>query len=240
MVDFGKLSRQRLQEMAAAGERVLECYRVLHKSEANVVGEVLRGQGEFYEWDHYPEGDVYDFDTHSQYYYHTHPPEDRTKKWGAEHGHFHTFMRPKGMPRGIAPAKVADYEKPKDANDALSHFIGIPMNQAGFPIRLFTTNRWVTGECWYKAADVTGLLDRFDIDHTYPSWAVNRWITAMVALYHPQIAQLLIERDAVIQAWSESHAGDVLEDRDLELTSKIALDIKHQIKQINKALKKAQ
>ena len=68
MIDVGKLPRKRLQEMAAAGERILECYRVLRKSEANVVGEVLRGQGEFYEWDHYPEGDVYDFETHSQYY----------------------------------------------------------------------------------------------------------------------------------------------------------------------------
>jgi hypothetical protein len=82
------------------------------------------------------------------------------------------------------------------------------------------------------------LLDRFEIDHTYPSWAANRWITAMVALYQPQITQLLIERDVVIDAWAESHDGDVLEDRDLEVTSKISLDIKHQIKQINKALKK--
>ena len=52
MADIGKLSGKRLREMAAAGERVLECYRVLRKSDANVVGEVLRGQGEFYEWDH--------------------------------------------------------------------------------------------------------------------------------------------------------------------------------------------
>ena len=60
----------------------------------------------------------------------------------------------------------------------------------------------------------------------------------MVALYHPQIAQLLIERDAAVQAWAENHDGDVLEDRDLELTSKISLDVNHQIKQIDKTLRK--
>jgi len=49
---------------------------------------------------------------------------------------------------------------------------------------------------------------------------------------------LLIERDTAVQAWSDSHDEDVLEDRDLELTSKISLDIPHQIKQIKKALKK--
>ena len=30
-------------------------------------------------------------------------------------------------------------------------------------------------------------LDRFDIDHAYPSWPVNRWLTAMVRLFRPQM-----------------------------------------------------
>jgi hypothetical protein len=238
MIDVGKLPRKRLQEMAAAGERILECYRVLRKSEANVVGEVLRGQGEFYEWDHYPEGDVYDFETHSQYYYHTHPPEDRTKKWGAEHGHFHTFLRPKGMPRGVAPAKVADYELPKDANDALSHFIGIPMNQAGFPIRLFTTNRWVTGEIWYEATDVIKMLDRFEMDVALPSWPVNIWIGALLRLFRPQIEKLLHDRDRAVHDWQAAHPGEnVFEDRGLEITSIMDISVEGQIKKVKKALK---
>ena len=52
--------------MAKAGNQILECYRVLQKSDANVVGEVLKGHGEFYEWDHYPPGDSYDLETPSQ------------------------------------------------------------------------------------------------------------------------------------------------------------------------------
>ena len=34
----------------------------------------------------------------------------------------------------------------KELNDKLSHLIAISMNQAGFPTRLFTTNRWITAD----------------------------------------------------------------------------------------------
>jgi len=132
----------------------------------------------------------------------------------------------------------AGTEEWPEGDDIICHLIAISMDQQGYPTHLFTTNRWVTGEHWYGADDVTELLDSFVIDHTFPSWAVNRWVTAMVALYQPQIVQLLQERDVAVQAWADSHEGDVLEDRDLDLTSKISLDIPHQIKQIKKALKK--
>jgi len=45
------------------------------------------------------------------------------------------------MPAGIKPASVADFTPPQDANGALTHFIGISMDRAGFPVRMFTTNR---------------------------------------------------------------------------------------------------
>ena len=60
MVKLKGLPRKRLTSMAAAGERILECYRVLQKSDTNVVAEVLRGQVTFYDYDHYPAGDVHD------------------------------------------------------------------------------------------------------------------------------------------------------------------------------------
>jgi hypothetical protein len=150
---------------------------------------VLRGHGTFYEWDHYPPGDVYDQETHSQYYYHTHPVELR----GGEHGHFHTFLRPKGMPKGVRP---------------------ISMDRAGYPTRLFTTNRWVTGEAWYDAEGVIRMLDRFEIDHARPSWPTNRWVTGMIRLFRPQIAALIHERDQGVARWAAQHPGEnVYEDR---------------------------
>ena len=229
---FDNLSQERLEKMAAAGTEVLECYRVLEKTSANVVGHIIEHSGTFYEWDHYPEGDVYDHETYGQYYYHSHRPE------AGEHGHFHLFMRREGIPDRMQIKPFAGTGEWPENDDIICHLIAIVMEPKGYPTHLFTTNRWVTGEYWYGAEDVTALLDNYAIDHTFPSWAANRWITAMVALYHPQIAQLLLQRDVAIQNWSDSHDGDVLEDQELEVTSKISLDIKHQIKQINKALKK--
>ena len=232
MTDLRSLPAKRLREMAGAGDRILECYRVLRKSDANVVAEVLRGQGEFYEWDHYPKGDVYDHETHGQYYYHAHPADLR----GGEHGHFHTFVRPKGMPAGVKPAPLADFKPPKDKNDALSHLVAISTNKAGYPVRLFTTNRWVTGETWYAAKDVIRLVDRFLMDLAYPSWPVNIWITEMLRLFRPQIEELLLARDRTVGRWQADHPeGNTCEDRGLEITSVIEISVERQIEEVRRA-----
>jgi hypothetical protein len=198
-----------------------------------VVGELLRGHGEFYEWDHYPPGDVYDNETHSQYYYHAHPVELR----GGEHGHFHTFLRPKGMPDGIVPADLADISPPTGDNDALSHLIGISMDSHGYPIGLFSTNRWVTGEVWYTARDVVRMLDCFDMDLAYPSLPVNTWVTAMLRLFRPTVERLVVSRDAAVADWQARHHDvNVYEDRDLEITAYADLDVDGQINPVVQAL----
>ena len=220
--------------MAAAGAEVVECHRVLTKTGDNIVGELLKNNGTFYEWDHYPPGDVYDRATHGQYYYHAHAAAQRFK---GEHGHFHTFVRPKGMPPGIRPAQVPGYTPPEDPNDALSHLVAISMTPEGLPFRLFTVNRWVTGEVWYKAEDVIHLLDVFKIDHAQLSWPVNRWITAMIQLFKPQICDLLRARDRKVAFWQEQHPErDVYEDRDLEVTSFLDVSIDQQVQLVAKVL----
>ncbi|MEE8334182.1 MAG: hypothetical protein V3R85_10065 [Alphaproteobacteria bacterium] len=232
-VDFSSLSRDRLEDMEAAGREVLDCHRVLAKTSHNIVGEVLRDQGKFYEWNHYPEGDLYDHITHAQFYYHAHPQELR----GGEHGHFHTFLRPQGMPKGVQPALVPDLVLPEGENEALSHLIAISMDPSGVPIRLFTTNRWVTGEVWYAADDVRAMLDSFEIDLALPSWPVNRWIGAMVRLFRPQIGALIDARDGAVEAWTGAYPDrDVYEDRELELTSVMDIDTDAQIAAVSAAL----
>ncbi len=235
MVDFSKLADSEIEAMAEAGATALDCFRVLAKSGDNIVGELLRDAGTFYEWDHYPKGDVYDSETHSQFYYHAHPADERP----GEHGHFHTFIRPKGMPKDMKPAMLADYEPPEDPDDALSHIIGISMDPQGVPLRLFTTNRWVTGEIWYQAADVIRLIDLFEIDLAHPSWPVNRWVTAIVALYRPQIAEMLHARDAKLAEWEKAHPGEsAYEDRDLEVASVMEIVVDDQLAAINKEIEK--
>ena len=233
-VDFAKLPKKELETMAEAGHEVLEIHRILAKTGDNVVGELLRDAGTFYEWDHYPSGDVYDRETHSQYYYHAHPFDERLSN---EHGHFHTFLRPKGMPRGIKPAKVPGSTLPEDPNDHLSHLIAVTMDSAGFPFGLFTTNRWVTGEVWYKAEDVIAMLDRFEIDHARPSWPVNRWIGALLVLFRPQVRELILARDRFVEDWAkDSPSDEVFEDRSLEITSMMRIDLQDQIQKVGRAL----
>lgn len=233
-VDYAGLERSALEAMAEAAAQVTEVHRVLAKTGDNVVGELLRGCGTFYEWDHYPKGDVYDHETHGQYYYHAHPAGQR---FADEHGHFHTFLRPGGMPPGTRPAPVPNQQPPSAPEDALSHLVAIAMDSRGLPVRLFTVNRWVTGETWYGAEDVVRMLPRFAIDHARPSWPVNRWITGLLALYRPFIGVLLRQRDQAVQCWQrDRNPPDVYEDRRLEVTSYLDIDLREDVRRLGEAV----
>ncbi len=226
------LSRARLENMRRAGEEIRECYRVLEMGGLNVVGEILRGQGAFVEFDHYPADDVFDADSHAQYYYHAH------RGAAGEHGHFHTFLRAPGMPAGVAPVPYAGAEPWPAGEAALSHLVAIAMDDYGYPSGLFTVNRWVTGDAWYAAGDVIRMLDFFAIDHANPSWPANRWITAMLRLFRPQIEALILARDAALAEWVRAHPGvDVFEDRALEIASQAAISVEEQIAAVEAALK---
>lgn len=225
------LDQERLRAMLAAGDEILECYRVLGKPGLNIVGELLKGQGTFYEYNHFPKGDIFDEEFSSQYYYHAH------REYQPEHGHFHTFLRAGAIPAGVQPVPYDGDEPWPMGDETLSHLISISMDPRGFPLGLFATNRWVTAEAWYRAADVIDMVDRFRIDHANPSWPANRWITAMMCLFKPQIAALLEHRDAVIEAWARDHPGvDVFEDRDLEITGWLPVSVDEQLANLRGAL----
>lgn len=220
-----------LQAMLAAADELLNVYRVIAKTEDNIVGLLLRQSETFYEWDHYPKGDVYDPETHSQYYYHAH------RGATGEHGHFHTFLRARGMPPGVHPLPLERDEVWPSGNDALAHLVAISMNAYGVPTHLFSTNRWVTGETLYGADDVITMLDRFQMDLIWPEWPVNRWLSAMMVLFRPQIEALLHRRDAVIRdRIAAGTDGDVLEDRELEITALTSIDADAQIAAIRDRL----
>ncbi len=180
------------------------------------------------DWAHYPPGDVYDAATHAQYFYHRHTIDPAQRHRLSEHGHFHTFMRPRGMPPGTrplvmpelaiadAPSQPLDPPSPPapqpnqgDGNDKFSHIIAISLDEAGTPIRLFTTNRWVTGETWYAAEDVARMLDCFSIELARPGWPINRWLCALTRLYRPDIVALLNERDAALMSWRRRRRGKI-------------------------------
>ena len=180
---------------------------------------------EFVEWKHYPPDDVRDSNTHAQFFFHAHAPDDRERP---DYAHFHTFMGAGGMPSGVRPAELDGY-CPPSAEDgaAMSHLVAISMTPTGMPERLFTTNRWVTTETWYRAPDAIAMLDGFAVGGARPLY---RWITSMMVLFRPQIERLLHERDAEVDRWRAAHPGtDVFEDRRLEITSSIDISLETHI-----------
>jgi hypothetical protein len=229
------LSREMLSRMAAAAETAVECVHDLHEAGSNLVIEALRGSEEFVEWEHYPPDDVRDPKTHAQYFFHAHAPEDREHP---DYAHFHTFMGSKGMPAGLAPVEFDGYAPRSGTDgDAMSHLIAISMTPSGMPERLFTTNRWVTAETWYRAPDVIAMLDGFVVESNDRSPQINGWLTAMIVLFRPQIEQLLIERDRAVERWRLMYPGsDVFEDRRLDITSSIDISLHEHIEWLDNQL----
>ena len=220
--ELGALPRGRLRAMLLAGAEALECQRVLSAGGINLVSEVLRGEGEFVEYDHYPSNDVYDPESGAQYYYHAHRGNV------GEHGHFHTFLRwSSGQPP--VPAGSASGVTAGEA-ESVTHLIAISMDSYGWPAGLFAINRWVCGGAWRSATQTIDILPRFRIDHAYPSWPVNRWLGAMMVLFWPHIEALLNHRDAVIGAWKSAHPDrDALEDRKLEVTGYLPISVEETV-----------
>jgi hypothetical protein len=258
MSEFARLSRAALDAMAAAGQALIAAQRAMAASGTTPLAEALQGATPIYEWRHYPAGDIYDTDTHAQYFYHAHPPGERKALAGGgeEHGHFHTFLRARGMPAGVSPLLMPEFAvannpaAPKaplipsapagDESEPWSHLVAIAMDATGAPLRFFTTNRWVTGETWYPAADTARMLDHFALGEAGPSPLLNRWIVALVALYKPLLADLLLQRDAAVMDWRRRRRAKihVLEDQRLEVTSTLAIDLEAQMAQIDAALRR--
>jgi hypothetical protein len=239
---MANLGQARLQSMLAAGIEVLRIQQDLSGRRSNLVAELLRGQEEFFEQQHYPAGDVLDPETGAQYYYHAHRNEMR------EHGHFHVFQRPHLLPERFEPVRLV---KPgigrctarqqvgqhwPRGEQALAHIVGVAMDNYGMPIRLFTVNRWVTDETWYSARDVIAMLERFELRHAWPAPEVNRWLNSLLRLYQPEIVELIRRRDAAVEARARANPrGDALEDRSLEITAALDISVERRVRQLRRS-----
>jgi hypothetical protein len=239
----------RQEREAAAAATLRDCRAVLAARGTTILREVAGtasnagSDGGLADWRHYPEGEVYDPATHTQYFYHRHPVAAPFDASGTdEHGHFHLFLRGEGVPSGIMPLllpdqAVANAAAPliplhrrsaplkRGSRDEVCHLVAIAVDARGEPARLITTNRWVTGETWYQAADVIRLLGRFRPSGEGGWGLLNRWLGALVALYEPEIAALLRRRDKTVIDRRWRWRTNVLEDPRLEVTSSLDIDL---------------
>lgn len=173
-------------------------------------------------WDHYPADDAVDLATGSRWFYHAHPPEERGEN---EHGHFHLFLDREAF--GDLPALAAPVS-PGDAG--VVHVAALAIDTAGLPTHLFTVNRWVTDEWLFGATDILERLPDFDLSDANGDALVNRWLTAAVAIFKPEIAAILAERDRRIAG----AAPPFFEDRNQEILSSIPIDLERCVTQLDR------
>ena len=220
-----------LEGLVAAAESMRACRRELAGKAGGIIAEATDGAAAVEDWRHYPEGEVYDPVSHAQYFYHAHPPAVRP---AGEHGHFHLFLRAEGMPEAVPlllpEIAVADAPTPvpqgaplrRGGRSEVCHLVAIAVDPRGEPIRIFTTNRWVTGETWYRAEDVIAALELFKLAR---DTLCDRWLVAMLLLFHREIGQLLRQRDEAVMGWRRRRRAHVFEDPRLEICSSLAVDL---------------
>lgn len=224
------------EDLADAAAEVVDCMRVLAKGGSSLVLEALGGR-DFVELEHYPPGDIHDPETHSQAYFHAHPPSPSRPH---DFGHFHTFLCGPALPPAAPPLDLPGNPLDRPAAAVTTHLVAIAMDNLGRPTALFTTNQWVTDETLYPAPVLAGALPSFALDLAHPSWPLNRWLTAMVVLFRPTIAALLAERDSVLAraaaAAAEHDAPPVLQDRRLEVLSHRPIDLTARLAEVRRLI----
>ena len=171
----------------------------------------LCGAQDFVEWRHYPNHDSVDRGSGYEFYYHAHAGHEMPE---GEHGHFHLFKR-----------------EPETPGQFL-HLIGIALDQKGLPVRLFTTNQWVTGETLLEAGKVVAAVGKFDMAVKGRLAPLARWLTAFTKLFYADIANLLEARDQKIAALAsrlgsraalfENHKYQVFTEREINLMNRLS------------------
>lgn len=134
----------------------------------------LCGAKDFIEWQHYPINDLVDEVSGYEFYYHAHSTDEMPH---GEHGHFHVTKRD---------------------TKGFHHLIGIALNPKGLPIRLFTTNQWVTGEEMADSTMAIKSIRKFEMVKKGRMALVSRWVSALITLFSVEIEELILERDQKI------------------------------------------
>lgn len=172
----------------------------------------LCGARNFVEWVHYPANDCTDARSGFEFYYHAHARDEMSAD---EHGHFHVFRR--------------------DASKAgkFFHVIGISLDAKGFPIKLFTTNTWVTGESMATAAGVAKAAQQYAVQARGRVAPIARWLTSLVQLYASEIAELARKRDEKLSRLA--NAGQpkkkILQDRRVRVLSQRRVNLLSKLNQ---------
>ena len=205
---------------AAATRRLLETYVGLAQRGAHLFGDLL-GDAMPTQWSHYPEDDAIDSASGFQWFYHSHAPDERAQQ--PEHGHIHLFARRALWSRKLGSARERAFSaltRDSPAFHNTRHLLAVGFDAKGIPTSMFTVNSWVTGDRMLSAGLTAELLDGLKLCTGYRH--VDAVLESLVALYRPEIRELLAQRDERLSAWD---SADVLFDENLEIVSEIRIDV---------------
>lgn len=218
--DLEALSTAELDAMLGAAHEVHACQRALADGGLTVLTELRRGRAEFRAREPYPTHGVFDRVSCARYYYHVHDG------LAGEHGHFHTLLRTDCAAPGETAADGGGPCARPASEPHFAHLIAVSLDAAGRPIGLFAPNQWDAGGDWRPAPALAELVPCFRIAHAYPSWAVNRWLSALFVLLRAHIRAVLSARDATAARWARLWPADpVLERRDLAHAAWMPVDV---------------
>lgn len=211
--------RGRKEQMLEAAEDVLRCIQAYSRRGTSVLADVLGKHTHFEEWAHYPQNDAVDGNTRYRFYYHAHAASERMR---GEHGHFHVF--------GPAPTSRRRGNAISNPEPDYTHIVGISVDERGFPMRLFTTNRWVTAEQWLPAASVIRSMHKLDLSRARPVRAA-RWVQGVVRLFGVQIATIVRHRDdRIARKACHTDLERLFEDRRSHILSQCRVDLARQFR----------
>ena len=216
-------SQQELFQMYAAGLEAVKWQDLLGKVNATVISDVVKNFDEFFIGERYPHDESVDRETKCSYFYHSHRPK--------EHGHFHIYYSNKSVMKKYEPIATWDKKHPN------THLVAISMHPNGDPIGFFIPNHWITKDDWYRHEDMKEMVSHFRINHPYPSWPSNQWVSEMLKLFKPQVEHLLKERDEILFN-SDKPLEKILRNRRQDVIASISISIPDQMAVLEEMLGK--
>lgn len=139
-------------------------------------------------------------------FYHHH---DYPNKTDNEHGHFHLFIRLKGLTEW-------------------HHLLLISMDKQGQAFQLATVNQWVTDSRWIEQTDLGHLFQQLEVQD--PESLLHSWFIAILSVFHEEIISLITKRDQQLSDINETFApGDNLKNRDIYTLSSQTINLEQKL-----------
>ena len=195
--------------MREIAEEVLAIQMHYAEKGVSMAQVALAGSDDFVEFRHYPKNDLVDMDSGYEMYYHAHSVGQKKQDQNLEHGHFHLFKRDENSP------------------ERFTHLVAIALDQQGLPVKLFTTNGWVTGEVMKDVKKMKLLLAQFEICTKGRMAPLARWVSGLVHIFQHEMLELLKVRDQKIKALlaTPKNRSQVLEDQNHHVLSEVRVNL---------------